>query len=755
MKNQEKLVDFLLKNRITILITTLVLTLFWGYMATKLVVDNDPAHTLPDNLKEKIDYAKVKEKFDSPYAMLFLAELDSGTLKEKVQQIKKWEKEFSEITVKDSLGNDEVGFSKVLSISNIKVPVKGGMFGLKSIDLGDSTISNEKLTNAINQNRALTKRLISEDKTTFITILYANSKIDRQKAITKSEDIVNKLHEQGFSKTYITGSTATTWYVNQGMHKDFRKLLPIAIILSMIILYLIFGRLNFVLAPLFIISIALVWAFGIMSLTGFTFSVLTAVIPLILFPVGLADSIHVLKSYDLYRKKGFNYRDSFVRAFNELLSPIILTSITTFFGFASFAFSPLKWTQTFGIFTGLAVMLALIFTVILLPLLVIKDAKSTIEEQEVKSIMPIKFMDWFIFKTPGAILLLVAILGFIAYFLPKLTFENNPITFFNKTHPIVVSDSIVEDKFGGSRFFDVVIESKNDTILFNDSLRWAEVTQIIHNIEKDSKVGGVTSLLPVINRVCELTKKEELNNKVIEMMMSGKGFIGKSFANVVKIGVTKDRKAIKLTVACKNIPHYSYTHLAKEIENTIENNYPYYKVIVGGQALMIDSGVKLVIKTQVESLTLTFVMVALVLMILYRSFSLGLYTTIPIIISTLFIAALMAAMGRSINSITVVIMNSSVGIGIDYAIHFTAGFLRERTNYKDNITAILETIHHKGTVIIYNTIAVGAGFLILTFSHFPPVKDLGLFIFLSMAVSSLFTLIFLPLLLRIKKFKAK
>jgi len=132
---------------------------------------------------------------------------------------------------------------------------------------------------------------------------------------------------------------------------------------------------------------------------------------------------------------------------------------------------------------------------------------------------------------------------------------------------------------------------------------------------------------------------------------------------------------------------------------------------------------------------------------MYRSIRTGLLTTLPIVVGTLFIAGLMAALNVSINSITVIIMNCAVGIGIDYAIHFTAGFLRERKACGSPRQAAVETIRHKGTVILFNTVAVGGGFLVLMISHFPPVRDLGLFIFLSMAISGLFSLVFLPLFL--------
>ncbi len=744
MQFHEKFVDFLLKFKAPILILTLVLTAFFGWAMTGLKVDNDPAHALPDDLKQKVDIRTMREKFHSPYSMLFMAKLEEGTLQEKLAQLEKFKEALATVEVKDSTGTLQLGFEKIISLSDLSVPVKGGMFGVKNRKLMDTTLTEEELQQLITENSAITGRFISKDQTVFLTVLLANEAIDRQESIGEAQTIVNQFRKDGFKDTYIAGETATAWFLSSGMRHDFGRLLPIAVLLAIGVLFLLFKRITFVLAPMIIIAIALVWSFGLMALTGYKFSVLTGVIPLILFPVGLADSIHILKSFGHHRRLGKSYRDAFVLSYEELMMPVLLTSVTTFLGFASFAFSSLTWTQTFGIFTGLAVLIALIGSMILLPILLLHDAKVDFHEDKEVQLMPVPFMDKFIFGSPAAWLSLLAVIGFSVYFTPKLIFENNPIAFFNKGHDLVMTDSIIGAEFGGSRFFDLLIESDQP---INDSLHWAEVAAISEMIKKEEHVGQVTSLLPVINRLCELTKGEPLANSTIEMLLGGKGMFGKSFGDVVKAGITEDRKAIKVSIICMNVPRYNYLDLAEKIKNDIEKAYPHYRVTPAGQALMIDAGVHEVTNTQVSSLLFTFLTVALVLMLTSRSIRTGLLTTLPIVVGTLFIAGLMAAMNVSINSITVIIMNCAVGIGIDYAIHFTAGFLRERKVCGTPREAAVETIRHKGTVILFNTVAVGGGFLVLMISHFPPVRDLGLFIFLSMAISGLFSLIFLPMFL--------
>lgn len=735
----EKFVTFLLEKKALVLTLLFLLTIVFAFGMRKINVDNDTSKALPDDLKEVVDLQKIREKFNAPYSVIFMARFSEETLQEKVGLLNEWAASFEAIQVTDTAGDTLNGVQSVSHLGKMKVPVKGGMVGIKAVALTPE-LSNEKLNSLIEENRELTGSFLSKDQSVAVMLIYSNTEADRQKALGKMQDVLKDIQNKGHPETYITGATATSWYLNKGMRSNFSVLLPIGVFICVLILYFIFKRISFITVPLLIIVIAIIWTFGLMGFMGIDFTLLSSVIPLILFPIGLADSIHVLKCYNHYRVHNHSYKESFVLAYQELMKAIILTSLTTFFGFASFAISDLKWTQYFGVFTGFGVMLTLVLTVIMLPLLISHRSGSDASDHSDRLISESVF-DKIIFKTPTAWIMLVLAVVFSAIYAPQIDFNNNPIRFFDSDHDIVVSDSIVGEKFGGTRFFDVLIESEKPLV---DSADWAQVFEINEWIKKQDNVGNVISVVPVMKRTSQIVKKRDLSESGVKLVFST---FAKKMKSVLNSFVTEDKQAVKMSLTLKNLSESNYVVLSEDIKKHIEETYPGFTVTCGGQALLMDSGLHLLVKTQIISLSITFVLVALILMLLFNSVRLGLYTTLPIIISSCFIAALMSVLGVTINTITVIIINSSVGIGIDYAIHFTAGYLRERKNGDENIPAILHAIKHKGAVIIFNTIAVGVGLLVLVFSDFPPIRELGLFIFLSMAVSSAFSLIFLPLFL--------
>jgi hypothetical protein len=158
--------------------------------------------------------------------------------------------------------------------------------------------------------------------------------------------------------------------------------------------------------------------------------------------------------------------------------------------------------------------------------------------------------------------------------------------------------------------------------------------------------------------------------------------------------------------------------------------------------------ITLLVETQISSVILSFSLVFFILVLLYRSFAIGFLATIPMVLSTACIYGLMGLLNVAVNTVTVVIVNTCIGIGIDYSIHYVSGYTWVRGLYPDNEKALLATVRTKGSAIMFNTLVVGVGFLVLVFSSFPPLRDFGLFVSLSMLVSSVFALVYLPALFR-------
>ena len=97
------------------------------------------------------------------------------------------------------------------------------------------------------------------------------------------------------------------------------------------------------------------------------------------------------------------------------------------------------------------------------------------------------------------------------------------------------------------------------------------------------------------------------------------------------------------------------------------------------------------------------------------------------------------------------IASIAIGIGIDYAIHFSSRFKTEIKEGNEELPALEKTLETTGKAIVINALTVALGFIILMWSNMIPMQRFGWLIALTMGVSAWASLTFLPSLILVFK----
>ena len=144
--------------------------------------------------------------------------------------------------------------------------------------------------------------IVSDDETSCLIVFTlrddANVNVVAQQVIDKTTAL--ELPE----KLYYIGSPMLITYIAQLMKKDLMALLPVALILIAFILFVSFRTWNGVILPLLTAVISIVWTLGLMAVMGFSMSMISNNIPMILLAVGSAYAIHVVNRIQLLRNQG-------------------------------------------------------------------------------------------------------------------------------------------------------------------------------------------------------------------------------------------------------------------------------------------------------------------------------------------------------------------------------------------------------------------------------------------------------------------
>ena len=209
--------------------------------------------------------------------------------------------------------------------------------------------------------------------------------------------------------------------------------------------------------------------------------------------------------------------------------------------------------------------------------------------------------------------------------------------------------------------------------------------------------------------------------------------------------------AIKATVQMRTVGMTDSDAIFREIKRYAAANFPPdVTVTLGGTTMVEDSLNNLVVQSQIISVFISILFVFIAIALSNKSLVAGCISIIPLTISILINFAVMGFAGIKLNLGTSMVAAVAVGVGIDYTIHCLEAYKREY-RATGGVDFLRNTFMSSGKAIIINAVSVGAGFLVLLFSQFNMLADLGLLIALAMFSSALASLTILPAMLSLIK----
>ncbi len=153
---------------------------------------------------------------------------------------------------------------------------------------------------------------------------------------------------------------------------------------------------------------------------------------------------------------------------------------------------------------------------------------------------------------------------------------------------------------------------------------------------------------------------------------------------------------------------------------------------------------KVVVTSQIQSFIFSFTLCFFVTVGIFRSFRLGIYSMVPLLIPITLDFGLMGSTGIKLNAATATVASIDIGLGIDYCIHFLSRYRHEIKLGRSVDEAIDFTMNSAGRAIIYNALAISAGFLVLVPSQFSVISQMGILVAVDMLTIALSALTFLP-----------
>jgi uncharacterized protein len=596
----------------------------------------------------------------------------------------------------------------------------------------------------------------------------------REKVVADISEKANAFGKRLGLEMHLSGLPLIRTDLAVRVEKEMRWILVASLLLSALILLLFFRSVSTMVLSLTVVAIGVIWSLGTMHLCGFQITLLNALIPSLVVVIGIPNCIYFLNKYHTSYITKQNKKEALVNMVSKMGIVTLFCNITAAIGFAVFALTRSAVLKEFGIVAGINIMALFVISFILLPtVLSYLPAPKTRHVKYLENKWLIALLTrieiWvFSHKRVIYIVSIVVVIfsvvgmmqlrteGFIVDDLPKKDKVFLDLKFFEQHFKGIMPVEIVVDtrkKYGFSGLRSLELFAKIDSFsqyvaAQPDMARPLSLAEGL-KFAKQGFYDGDSANYSIPNAFDGAFVGDYLRAKKDGASAAGNAQ-GSNFQKLLTAFIDSNKQKARISV---NMADVGSKRLPGIIDMLTKKAGEYFDsskftVQVTGTSVTFLEGSRFIITGLKESIMWAFLLIAVCMLYLFRSFRILLCSLIPNLIPLLFTAGVMGWMGIAIKPSTVLIFSVALGIAIDVTIRFLVNYKQELPAHGNSVRpTVIETIRHTGISILYTSMVLVAGFVIFVFSGFGGTQALGLLTSLTLLSATLTNLVLLPVLL--------
>lgn len=793
----------ILRYRILVIVLLLAISIPIGVNIRHLTKDAGVSSLVPETHPAYAFSNRVEELFGATDQIVIGVTSEKGIYKpEALQLIDELTRFFENM--------EELDPDDVVSLTNVKdMQGREGSLIIEPLveeedleSLDRETI--EGIRERVRSNPLYRGKLVSSDEKSAVVLAGVPTELglEEDDIASLKERTLDKLNDLRNRYPSITldfsGPAMLKAYISEYMQKDLQTLFPLAILIVALLIFFLLRSFFGMLMPILVTLFAVIWTFGLKAGLGSPITIVETAMPVVLIAIGCADGIHIMSEFLFFHRKGMSSKEAALETMKVLTLPVVLTSLTTGLGFLSLVTAPGVSIRNMGVFLAFGVMVAMVFSLVFIPALVSflpgRHSKNvTMGDQKGHRHAPegrfhsfaVRFSYKVIEKRKSialaaVILLIISILGVF-----NIKVESDEIRYLKKSNEFRQATENIQDNLGGITSLDIVIEGNESDFLKQPSVLKA-MEDLQRFCEQDDLVSYSLSLVDLIKRINYVlhdnkesydrlpNETEQVPRRVTETVngkevvryeteeISGKVQVAQylflyelSGGESLDQHVDPDYRIGRISVRLKDMSSRRLEDLLAKIRPYIREHFPEDAKVRFANHYIRVVMMDLIIDSQIYSLLTVLATITILMSIMFRSPVVGVFTALPVFIAVLFNFAIMWVTGVTLNIGTSIIASVGMGVGIDYAIHYYTRFRMFYREGKEYDEAVSLGVSETARAILSNASAVGIGFMVLLFSEYGVIANVGWITAVSMFTTAFGSLVILPALLSIFKPKVR
>jgi predicted RND superfamily exporter protein len=769
----ENIAGIVLRNRIAILISVFLITIFLGFQWKNVGMTYNEANLLPKNHPANKDYTQFLNTFGEEGNLVVIGVKDNAFFTPKafaawnnmMTSIKKHKEVELIVSVNDlkKLKKDTVNekFKLVPLIDQKKTGNQVYLTEIKRQLFNDLPFYEGLLFN---------KKSGSIRGAIYINKKVVNSPIRKEFILRVLVPAVDKFEKSTGIDLRVSGMPYIRTINTENMKGEIGLFIGAALFITSLIFFLFFRSFRATFISICILIFGVMWSFGTLGLFHYKITILTAIIPPLIIVIGITNCIFLINKYQQEIKNHANQAKALQRVISKIGVSTLMTNMTTAIGFATFMITGNDLLYEFGLVTSINVITVYLLTLVVVPIVysfmalpkekhldhLTKNYLSSILNS-VENIVKNKRKTIYIIY---GLLLFFSIIG-----VSQIKVSGSLIGEMPKSASFFKDILFFEKEFNGVQPLEIMINTKRKKGVMKSSTirKMDELQQTIDSIPELSKPVSIVNLVKYSKQAFYNGNPEyyELptSQEQTFILSYAKNATKNSKENLMKSYVDSTGQYARITTFMKDIGTEEMAKVEGKLKTRINQIFPSsrFEIKLTGKALVFQKGTTYLVENLIESLIFAILLIAGLMAYMFRSWKMIFASVVTNILPLCITSGLMGYFGIPLKPSTILVFSIAFGISVDNAIQFMAKYRHDliRNNGKIN-KSVVSALHETGVSTFYTSIVLIFGFAIFTLSSFSGTIALGGLISVTLTFAMFANLLVLPaLVLTTEKWSGK
>ena len=731
---------------------TIMATAAFAVLLPRMTVDTDPKHMLPATSPVR----QYNDRVDRDFA-LHADVIAVGIVNERgivnrttLSRILDLTREIQKIP--GVVSRDVTSLS---TIDNVTARAGELVVHPALYDIPESEADLQAFREALLGNPLFVNRIVSPDASA--TAIY----VPLEPAANGREiaDAIQRLlpRNPGDDRYFLAGDPVARDTFGAEMFRQMGLLSPIAGLVMAVALWLMFRSVPLVVANMAVAIVSIVWSMGLLVGVGYPVHIMSSMSPVFLMAIA-TDSVHIFNEFAFRFAETQDKRRAVLDTIRAVAGPVLYSDVTTAAGFASLATASIVPVKIFGLVVGFGTLVILLMSFTLVPaiLMLLREERIDVMARRSPAIDSkaggglSRLGDLAVHHArtigvAGGALLVLGILG-----LSRIQINNNMIHWFKASSDVRTADRIMNARLGGTSTAYLVVQSPTENAI-KDPAMLRSIEGLQRDLEKDSLVGKTHSVVDYVKRINRVLHDDDpsfdrVPDSAAEvgqyLFLFGASARPSDLDNVVDYPYQKANIILQLRSwdagVTKDVIRRAEAHLAAHPLPGGATLRPagiaYFNLVWSDEVLWG------MLKSFIAGLGL----VLIILVAQTRSVLWGALMFLPLLFTIVLIYGVVGFMGKDFDMPVAVLSTLSLGMAIDFAIHFVGRF---RLRYGEDARlreALVWTVARPGKGIFLNAVLFALGFSVMVFAQLTPYITVGVLMAVIMLLSALTTLVYVP-----------